>query len=82
MRAFYVWIRRSQGIPDTQIAWEINHVGGVSTLEKVYGKPAQHWGKRKAQMVSWLPKRKPAWADLLKRLQTEARAKKMETGSK
>lgn len=78
MRAFYVWVRRSQGISDTQIAWEINHVGGVSTLEKVYGTPAQHWGKRKAAKVSWLPKGNPGWVELLNRLQVEARAAKQQ----
>jgi hypothetical protein len=30
-RAFYVYARRSQGVDDPQICYEINHVGGVGT---------------------------------------------------
>lgn len=62
MRAFYVLVRRSQGATDTQIAWEINHVGGVSTLEKVYGGVPPHWLQGKGPKLSWLQTHKPAWA--------------------
>ncbi len=34
LRAWYVLVRRSNGISETQIAWEINHLGGVGMLEK------------------------------------------------
>jgi len=64
MRAFYVLVRRSHGISDTQIAWEINHVGGVGTLEKVYGSAPPHWSKGGGPKLSWIPKGKPAWAHL------------------
>jgi hypothetical protein len=37
VRASYVLLRTSPGMSDTQIAVEINHVGGVGTLEKLYG---------------------------------------------
>jgi len=60
-RAFYVFVRRSQGATDAQIAYEINHVGGVATLEKVYGIAPPHWRNSKAAAISWIPKGSPAW---------------------
>ena len=65
LRAYYVLVRRSQGISDTQIAWEINHVGGVGTLEKSYGGVPQHWRDGKAPQLTWLPTGAPAWARLV-----------------
>ncbi len=62
MRAFYVLVRRSQGATDAQIAWEINHIGGVSTLEKVYGGIPPHWLQGKGPKLAWIPKGKPAWS--------------------
>jgi len=62
MRAFYVLVRRSQGISDSQIAWEINHVGGVHTLESVYGGVPPHWLQGKGPKLTWLPKGQPGWA--------------------
>lgn len=59
-RAFYVLVRRSQRIPDAQIAYELNQTGGVATLEQVYGLPPKHWKNSNAPMLSWIPKR-PAW---------------------
>jgi hypothetical protein len=59
-RAFYVLVRRSQRIPDPQIAYELNQTGGVATLEQVYGLPPEHWKNGNAPMLSWIPKR-PAW---------------------
>lgn len=62
MRAYYVLVRRSNGISDTQIAWEINHVGGVSTLESVYGGVPAHWRDSKGPRLGWLPASDPpAW---------------------
>jgi hypothetical protein len=61
LRAFYVLVRRSHGVGDSQIAWEINHVGGVGTLEKVYGGVPPHWLHGKGPKLSWTPKGKPAW---------------------
>ncbi|MGA2660236.1 MAG: hypothetical protein ABSH34_22285 [Verrucomicrobiota bacterium] len=60
-RAFYVLVRRSQGATDPQIAYEINHVGGVATLERVYGIVPPHWRNSKAAAISWVPKGSPAW---------------------
>jgi integrase len=64
LRAFYVLVRRSHGIGDPQIAWEINHIGGVGTLEKVYGGVPPHWLRGKGPKLSWTPKGKPAWIRL------------------
>lgn len=63
-RAFYVYVRRSQGIEDAQIAYEINHTGGVTTLSTVYGLPAKHWRDGKGPNMSWTPKGKRAWANI------------------
>lgn len=63
-RAFYVFVRRSQGASDAQIAYEINHVGGVATLEKVYGIAPPHWRNSKAGPLSWIPKGDPAWTKI------------------
>ena len=65
LRAFYVLVRRSNGILDTQIAWEVNHIGGVGTLEKSYGGVPQHWRDGKSPRLSWLPQGPLAWASLL-----------------
>ncbi|MEY4199472.1 MAG: hypothetical protein RLZZ265_1212 [Verrucomicrobiota bacterium] len=62
MRAFYVLVRRSNGASDSQIAWEINHVGGVHTLESVYGGVPPHWIQGKGPKLSWLPSGAPAWS--------------------
>jgi len=61
MRAFYVLVRRSHGASDAQIAWEINHTGGVGTLEIVYGGIPPHWLQGQGPKLSWMPKGKPAW---------------------
>jgi hypothetical protein len=63
-RAFYVLMRRSQGIQDRQIAYELNQIGGVSTLEQVYGLPPEHWKNGNAPKLSWIPKGEPAWAKI------------------
>jgi integrase len=63
-RAFYVLIRRSQGASDTQIAVELNQLGGVKTLEDVYGKSPPHWLNGKARRLSWFPKGKPSWTKI------------------
>lgn len=38
MRAFYVQVRRSQGISDAMIGDELGHKGGAAVVVKVYGK--------------------------------------------
>lgn len=73
MRAFYVLVRRSHGISDPQIAWEVNHTGGVGTLESVYGGVPPHWLQGKGPKLNWLPKGKPAWSAI--RWKTNAKAK-------
>ena len=61
MRAFYVLVRRSHGIPDSQIAHEINHSSGTATLEQVYGAVPPHWLAGQAPRVEWIPEMGPAW---------------------
>jgi integrase len=60
LRALYVRIRRSNGIQDSQIAWEINHTSGVSTLEGIYGGVPPHWMTGKGPKLAWIPSA-PAW---------------------
>lgn len=43
MRAFYVTVRRSHGVTDPQIAFEIGHTSGGATLAAVYGGVPPHW---------------------------------------
>jgi hypothetical protein len=65
-RAFYVTVRRSWGTLDGQIAVEIGHSSGGSTLESVYGGVPPNWLSGEAPKLNWLPlKGKPAW-DMLK----------------
>jgi integrase len=66
LRAFYVLVRRSNGISDSQIAWEINHVGGVATLEKVYGGVPPHWLQGNGPKLGFIPRKEPAWKILEK----------------
>lgn len=61
MRAFYVLVRRSHGIPDAQIANEINHSSGTSLLEQVYGAVPPHWLNGHAPRLKWIPESGPAW---------------------
>lgn len=60
MRAFYVTIRRSHGTTDAQIAWEIGHSSGGSTLAEVYGGIPPGWLAGKAPKFDWLPSKSPA----------------------
>jgi hypothetical protein len=61
LRAFYVTNRRSHGIPDVQIAWEIGHTSGGQTLAAVYGGAPPHWLAGDGPKMAWLPQDKPAW---------------------
>jgi len=61
LRAFYVTNRRSHGIPDVQIAWEIGHTSGGQTLAAVYGGAPPHWLAGDGPKMAWLPADKPAW---------------------
>ena len=62
MRAFYVTVRRSHGIPDIQIAWEIGHTSAGKTLASVYGGVPPHWLMDDGPKLQWLPADgQPAW---------------------
>ena len=63
-RAFFVTIRRSQGAPDSQIALEIGHTSGGSTLAAVYGGVPPDWMRGGGPKMSWLPSGPTAWSDL------------------
>ena len=63
-RAFYVTARRSHGISDVQIAFEIGHTTGGTTLAAVYGGVPPHWLTGEGPKMSWLPTGKPAWEAL------------------
>jgi integrase len=65
MRAFYVTVRRSHGITDPQIAFEIGHTSGGATLAAVYGGVPPHWMTGEGPKMSWLPiSVKPAWESI------------------
>lgn len=60
LRAYFVTVRRSQGIPDGQIAAEIGDRTGASIIESTYGGVPPNW--RGKGHLTWLPKgRNPAW---------------------
>jgi site-specific recombinase XerD len=63
-RAFYVTVRRSHGVTDAQIAHEIGHTSGGSTLGKVYGGVPPKWLTGGGPKMSWLPAGKPAWESI------------------
>lgn len=59
LRAYYVTLRRSQGIPDGQIAAEIGDKT-ASLIETTYGSIPPNWRGKKA--LSWIPSGfSPAW---------------------
>ena len=60
LRAFYVLVRRSQGATDSQIAAELGHTTGGSTVERVYGGCPINWLNGGGLNLSWVP-RKVAW---------------------
>lgn len=62
LRAYYVTVRRSQGISDAQIADEIGDKSGASIIVSTYGSVPPNW--RGAPGLSWLPKGEPAWATI------------------
>jgi integrase len=60
LRAHYVLLRRSQGATDAQIAAELGHLTGGSTVEKVYGGIPANWLNGGGPKLSWVPS-KLAW---------------------
>lgn len=64
MRAFYVTVRRSHGVTDSQIAFEIGHTSGGTTLAAVYGGVPPHWLTGEGPRMAWLPTSKCAWESI------------------
>ncbi len=63
LRAYYVTVRRSQGVSDAQIAAEIGDKSGAAIIVSTYGAVPPNW--RGSDALSWLPtKGKPAWVVL------------------
>jgi integrase len=58
LRAYYVTVRRSQGISDAQIAAEIGDRTGASIISRVYGEVPPNW--QGMEGMTWCPKDKPA----------------------
>ena len=69
-RAFYVLVRRSNGIHDSQIAAELNQIGGLETLRTSYGVVPSHWLEGRGPKLKWLPadKKDYAWSALFLKL--------------
>jgi hypothetical protein len=62
LRAYYVTVRRSQGVGDGQIADEIGDSSGAATVVQSYGGIPPNW--RGAAGLTWMPKGEPAWKAL------------------
>lgn len=62
LRAYYVSVRRSQGIADAQIGDELGHNSGPALVRSTYGEAAAVFGRGH---LDWLPTgRPPAWSVL------------------
>ena len=55
LRALYVLVRRSNGIPDEQIAAELHQVGGIKTLQESYGQIPRFWLDGRGPRFTWTP---------------------------
>jgi len=62
LRAYYVTVRRSQGINDGQIAWEIGDKSGPAIISSTYGDPPPSW-KTGGKKLEWMTP-DPAWMAL------------------
>lgn len=63
LRAYYVTVRRSQGISDAQVAAEIGDKSGASIIVSTYGAIPDNW--RGGKSLDWIPQEKePAWSCL------------------
>lgn len=68
LRAYYVTVRRSQGISDGQIAAEIGDASGAAIIASTYGAIPPNW--RGGEGIGWLPvKNPPAWECLKRRFE-------------
>jgi integrase len=67
MRAFFVTVRRSNGISDVQIAYEIGHTSGGKTLAEVYGGVPPEWLAGNGPKMKWLPEVPLAWEAMFDR---------------
>ncbi len=81
LRAFYVTMRRSHGIPDNQISYEIGHTSGGRTLVQVYGGAPPHWQEGGGPKWSWLPKENRAW-DAIRKSSGMGKSPKGQPGKK
>lgn len=61
LRAYYVTVRRSEGIPDAQIAAEIGDRTGASIIASTYGEVPPNW--RGGNELGFMPEGLPAWGD-------------------
>lgn len=59
LRAFFVTVRRSQHIPDGQIAYEIGDKSGASIIESTYGGIPDNW--KGGPGLTFTTPEKPAW---------------------
>jgi hypothetical protein len=58
-----VLVRRSQRATDAQIAAELGHLTGGSTVEKVYGGIPANWLNSGGPALRWEPSCAVAWAE-------------------
>lgn len=63
-RAFYVTVRRSQGIADAIIADEIGDVTGAPMIVSTYGAIPPNWRDAKIPAMTFIPADGPAWKTL------------------
>lgn len=67
LRAFYVTVRRSEGIEDGSIAAELGDKTGPSIIESTYGGLPPNWLDTSVGKISFLPEQgEPAWVALEK----------------
>jgi hypothetical protein len=66
-RAFYVLVRRSHGVSDEKIAFELGHKSNGACIRTTYGGVPQSWRDGNGPKLTWLPtKVAVAWAELEK----------------
>jgi len=60
LRAYYVSVQRSMGVPDSTIADLLGHRSGVDLIKRVYGDPGAVFGTGRLDWIPAPPER-PAW---------------------